>query len=353
MQADPIVQAALNLQSYNRYSYVINNPLSLTDPTGYSWWTDNGRPAFRVVGAIVVTWFIGPGGYYGAAGAFGNSVVSGAAAGFAAGGIQGGNLNSALAGAVSGGVLAGINALPLDNWEKVGLAATAGGVMSKASGGRFASGFASVGFNAFVDLQLGSFDQAIHQAAFKAVTGGIAARLAGGKFSEGALTSATSAFITGTLGPGSEYIMQAPDELSVYQGLAPGRAVEGVRPLDNWLIHFLGDPMFLPTAGGWLEGTTFKLAHEAVFFRDSAGIGDNLGYSPGGRGAIHEGELVDGKPFNNMPVSSFRFNPRTFGVPFEIDVGMPLPGFESRDSYRFLGKNCQCFAKMFRYLGGP
>jgi hypothetical protein len=33
---DPFVQAPDNLQSYNRYSYVINNPLSLTDPSGFN-----------------------------------------------------------------------------------------------------------------------------------------------------------------------------------------------------------------------------------------------------------------------------------------------------------------------------
>ena len=35
-QADPIVQAPQNGQSLNRYSYVFNNPLSYTDPTGYT-----------------------------------------------------------------------------------------------------------------------------------------------------------------------------------------------------------------------------------------------------------------------------------------------------------------------------
>jgi RHS repeat-associated protein len=35
LQADPIVQDPLNAQSYNRYTYVFNNPLSLTDPSGY------------------------------------------------------------------------------------------------------------------------------------------------------------------------------------------------------------------------------------------------------------------------------------------------------------------------------
>ncbi len=35
VQADPLIQAPENGQSLNRYSYVFNNPLSLTDPSGY------------------------------------------------------------------------------------------------------------------------------------------------------------------------------------------------------------------------------------------------------------------------------------------------------------------------------
>jgi len=35
MSADIVIQNPYNSQSFNRYSYVLNNPLSLTDPTGY------------------------------------------------------------------------------------------------------------------------------------------------------------------------------------------------------------------------------------------------------------------------------------------------------------------------------
>src|SRR5207248_1500619 len=35
LSPDPNVQFPTNLQSYNRYSYVLNNPLSFDDPTGY------------------------------------------------------------------------------------------------------------------------------------------------------------------------------------------------------------------------------------------------------------------------------------------------------------------------------
>jgi RHS repeat-associated protein len=36
MSADPILQDPMNGQSYNRYSYVMNNPTNFTDPTGFT-----------------------------------------------------------------------------------------------------------------------------------------------------------------------------------------------------------------------------------------------------------------------------------------------------------------------------
>ena len=37
LQSDPVVQNTLNAQNWNRYSYVLNNPLSFTDPSGLFW----------------------------------------------------------------------------------------------------------------------------------------------------------------------------------------------------------------------------------------------------------------------------------------------------------------------------
>jgi len=38
LSADKLVQNPYSLQNYNRYAYVMNNPLTLIDPTGYAWW---------------------------------------------------------------------------------------------------------------------------------------------------------------------------------------------------------------------------------------------------------------------------------------------------------------------------
>jgi len=42
LSPDPILQDPGNTQNYNRYSYVLNNPLKYTDPTGLSFWDDLG-----------------------------------------------------------------------------------------------------------------------------------------------------------------------------------------------------------------------------------------------------------------------------------------------------------------------
>ena len=39
LSPDNVVQAPDNAQSYNRYTYCLNNPLRYTDPSGYTWWS--------------------------------------------------------------------------------------------------------------------------------------------------------------------------------------------------------------------------------------------------------------------------------------------------------------------------
>ena len=55
LSPDPYVQNPDFTQSYNRYSYCLNNPLSLIDPSGYSWFSDNWKSLVAGVVAITVT----------------------------------------------------------------------------------------------------------------------------------------------------------------------------------------------------------------------------------------------------------------------------------------------------------
>lgn len=111
MSADPYIQFAGDLQSYNRYSYLLNNPLWATDPSGYK---INWGRVVRTVVAVVVAYYTGTwiGGEvtwaYAATSANAatiGSVAGGVAGGFAGGMVaSGGDLKAGLYGAVGGGI---------------------------------------------------------------------------------------------------------------------------------------------------------------------------------------------------------------------------------------------------------
>jgi len=55
LQPDNNIQSPLDIQNYNRYGYVLNNPLKYTDPSGESfkeWWSKNWKTVVTVVAAV-------------------------------------------------------------------------------------------------------------------------------------------------------------------------------------------------------------------------------------------------------------------------------------------------------------
>jgi len=158
VSADPHVDNPFDLQSLNRYSYVNNNPLGYTDPTGYfklfgkkwSWWRDK---VVKPVVAIAVSIYA-PGIINGLTGwgATASQIAAGAISGSITGGGQG-----ALMGAFSAGLFTGLHGMDA-GFAKVLAHGVAGGIMSELQGGEFQSGFLAGAFTQGVS-QLGGFDR--------------------------------------------------------------------------------------------------------------------------------------------------------------------------------------------------
>lgn len=204
LSPDPYIQDPNNLQSYNRYSYVMNNPLSATDPTGFfslgsifhsigkafDWAKDN----WRTLAAVAIT----------VVSAGTGSFVWVAVGGFAAGYVgSGGSLQAGLIGAVTAmafyGVGSGFGWASQQSWAagnqfalsiaKVAAHGVVGGVSTQLSGGKFKSGFYSGSFTEAFGVRTGNYATDIAAAA---IVGGTASDIGGGKFANGAITGAFS-----------------------------------------------------------------------------------------------------------------------------------------------------------------
>lgn len=220
ISADPIVQDLSNLQSWNRYSYVLNNPLSMTDPTGFFF----GK-IFKAIGNVLKSIGNAIGKLVsGIASAIktalnkvpilrtaiqivacGVSVVACVATAGALTLASGGSLTSALKAMAMSAVSIGV-------WQEVGLIlepfkalgaggfammkgavhGAAGGAMAVLQGASFLSGFAAnaIGGVAGVFSSAVSQGNIIADTMIVAAAGGVAAELTGGKFANGALTAA-------------------------------------------------------------------------------------------------------------------------------------------------------------------
>ena len=199
LQADPYVQFPSNLQNHNRYSYVLNNPLAYTDPSGHFIFTLSALA--YVAAQQTITWYTAA-AVFGAA-SFGDALLQGASfeqalrsgflSGISAAAFSG--IGNVLGTHFGGGFAAGLSRSGFA--LKVALHGTVGGITNVLRGGKFGHGFASAGFTALGT----SFNNSQHigrlgfsplRVAIGAAIGGTASRITGGKFANGAITGAFS-----------------------------------------------------------------------------------------------------------------------------------------------------------------
>lgn len=198
LQADPLVQSPTHTQSYNRYSYVWNNPLNATDPSGFEtkwrYWRQGAVQVVAVVAAVVATVACY---YYAGCGLTAYSMIMGligaassAAMGASSGEVMAAFAISALTAYVGGGGL-GIN-----QGAQVLVMGVIGGISARLNGGRFANGFFSGVIGATMGTSSGQISNPVARIGTSALIGGASTKITGGKFANGAATSAFSALLS-------------------------------------------------------------------------------------------------------------------------------------------------------------
>lgn len=208
MSADPYIQYAGNLQSYNRYSYVLNNPLILTDPSGYlslgnilkiavviaiAVYAPQISAYLRWTGGVVASGAAAgtamTGGLSAAIGLSG-TVASGALAGFIGGVIMTGTLQGGLIGAVTGGAFSAVgSAFPTGVGNVLGHAFV-GCASASLQGGDCEKGAIAAAAGSLFTQSGVNFNNVAANTVAHAIVGGVASVLAGGRFESGAWTSA-------------------------------------------------------------------------------------------------------------------------------------------------------------------
>lgn len=200
IQADPMTEADPT-QGLNRYSYVLNNPLSVTDPTGFLSFRQVLGIAVGVVAAVFGQWEI-------TQGAWGWAFAASVAGGFLSSYVATGSLKAGLWGAFAGGLFFGIGAY-FSQFQgvagtgflgsgfssgafaaEIAVHGAAGGIVNDLQGGNFGSGFFAAGATEALSPAIENIDNAPARVMTAVLVGGTISKASGGKFVNGAETAA-------------------------------------------------------------------------------------------------------------------------------------------------------------------